>query len=156
MMEWLIVAALIISGILIILIEIIFVPGTTVVGIAGFIIGCYGIYSSYGYFGETTGHIVLVISLVAMASAIVIAFKSNAWDRFSLHSTMEGKVNDDFKVALEVGAEGDSISSLRPMGKALFNEKEVEVATLGEYVRESQPVRIIKIIDNKIYVELIK
>jgi membrane-bound ClpP family serine protease len=156
MMEWLIVAALIISGILIILIEIIFVPGTTIVGIAGFLIGCYGIYSSYTYFGETTGHIVLVTSLIAMASAIIIAFKSNAWDRFSLHSTMEGKVNDDFKVVLEVGAEGISISSLRPMGKAIFDEKEVEVATLGEYAQDNQPVRIVKIIDNKIYVELIK
>lgn len=152
-MEWLIVSALILSGIAIILIEIIFVPGTTFVGVAGFVIAAYGTYLGYEYFGTPTGHFILGVSGLLMIASIIIAFKSNAWERFSLKESMTAKVNYDFQLELEVGEVGESTSSLRPIGKALFRDKEVEVRTNGDYVRENQKIKVIKIEGNKVFVE---
>lgn len=155
-MEWMIVIGFILGGLLLILIEIFFVPGTTVVGVAGFLLAGYGVYLSYDYFDNTTGNWILAGSVVVTLFLIRVAFKSESWDRFSLHDSLTGKVNDDYRHEWLVGEEGESVSSLRPVGKAIFQDKEIEVRTNGDYIRENQPIRIIKIIDNKIYVEPIK
>ncbi len=152
-MEWLYVIGLILLGIGVIVIEIIFVPGTTVIGLLGFGLAIYGIFLGYDYFGNATGHFILGGSVVATFVVLLLAFKTGAWDKFSLHDTMLGRVNEEFKLDLKVGDEGQAISSMKPFGKAMFQNKEIEVRTNGEYVRESQKVRIIRIADNRIFVE---
>lgn len=153
MMEWLFVLGLILIGIGIIIVEVIFIPGTTVVGILGFIISMYGVYLGYDYFGTPTGHIIFAGGFLATAIAIVGAFKSGAWDRFSLKESMDGRVNDDFQMDINVGDVGESISSLKPIGKAIFNDQVIEVRTNGDYIRESNKIKVIRVEGRKIFVE---
>lgn len=153
MIEWLTIISLIVLGIGLVIIEIIFIPGTTVVGILGFLLGGYGIYLGYDYFGTTTGHLVLVSSVLLSFVCIFFSFKSGAWKRFANESVISSKVNDGLTINLKTGDEGETVSSLKPVGKAIFNDKEYEVASLGNFIGEKQPVRIIKIKKNKIYVE---
>jgi membrane-bound ClpP family serine protease len=152
-MELFYVIGLLIFAIVLVIVEIIFVPGTTVVGIAGVICGGYGVFLSYQYYGNTVGTLVLIGSLLVGLFALIYAFKSRSWERFSLKSTMIGKFNDERKLTLSVGDQGQSLSSLKPFGKAIFEEQEVEVRSLGGYVNPKQPVKIIKIDHNNIYVE---
>ena len=49
------VFGLVFIGFILVLLEILFVPGTTVVGILGFIATLGGIYLSFEYFSTTTG-----------------------------------------------------------------------------------------------------
>ena len=152
-MEWLIILALILFGLGLIIVEVIFVPGTTIVGIAGVIIGGYGIYMTYNSYGNTTGHLVLSVTLAVSLIGLVIALKTKSWERFSLKDSNKGRVNDDFKVDLKVGQEGTSVSSIRPIGKASFDDQIVEVRSNGEYIYENVQVRIIRVDQNKIYIE---
>lgn len=153
MIEWITIATLILLGIGLIIIEIIFIPGTTIVGILGFVLGGYGIYLGYSYFGSTTGHIILGASLILAFTAIFYSFKSNVWKSFSNNSVINSKVNDGLTLGLKEGDVGESISSLKPIGKALFGDKEYEVSSRGNFITEKQSVKIIKIDKNKIYVE---
>jgi len=153
MIEWITIASLILFGIGLIVIEIIFVPGTTIVGILGFALGGYGIYLGYDYFGSTTGHIILVTSVLLAFTAIFYSFKSGVWKRFSNDSVISSKVNDGLTLGLKEGDVGESSSSLKPIGKALFGDKEYEVSSRGNFITEKQSVKIIKIDKNKIYVE---
>lgn len=139
-----------------IIVEIIFIPGTTVVGIFGFLIGIYGIYRSYEVFGETTGHTVLVISVVIGFAAVIYSFKSGHWERFALSKTIDGKVNENLTKDLKVSERGHTVSALRPIGKAEFNDIEYEVTSLGNYIEQNVEIEIIKIDKNKIYVKPIK
>ncbi len=152
-MEWLMIIGFIVLGIILIIIEIVFVPGTTIVGIGGLACMGYGIYVAFQDFGTSTGIITLVITGVFCLIALVYSLKTKSWEKFSLKKTMDSKFNEEFKQDLQVGEEGESISSLKPIGKALFNEQEVEVRSMGGYVREKSKVRIIKIEQNKIFVE---
>ena len=54
---------------------------------------------------------------------------------------------------LNIGDEGKTISTLRPIGKAEFNNKQFEVKTSGDYLDTGTPIRITKIHSNQIIVE---
>jgi len=153
LIDYFLIGFLIIAGISLIIVEIIFVPGTTIVGILGFLVGLYGIYRSYELYGTDTGHLVMAGSLALGLVAIVLSFKSGAWNKFSNKSIMKTPVNDGLTSGLKVGDEGLSISSLKPVGKAEFNKKEYEVTSHGNFVLENTAIKIIKLERNKIIVK---
>jgi membrane-bound ClpP family serine protease len=155
-MEWMIVASLIFFGILLVIVEIIFIPGTTIVGIIGAIFMIAGVTASFSYFGQRGGWITLGGTALSSAFIAYYAFKTNVWGKFSLKTTSLGKVNEGELASLEVGQEGIAISSLRPSGKAEIKEKTYEVKTLGAYVDFGSKIRIIKINTNQIIVEPIQ
>jgi len=147
-MDIFIVIALIALGISLIVIEIIFVPGTTIVGIAGFLFGGYGIYLSYETFGQNIGIATTVISVSIAMVIIIYTLKNRAWERFSLKQSSSSRVNDENENELQVGEQGRTISALKPYGKAIFNEKIIEVKSNDGYIAEKSEIQIIKI-DNK-------
>lgn len=153
MLDYFLIAFLILAGISLIIVEIIFVPGTTIVGILGFLVGIYGVYRSYELYGVDTGHIVLAVSMTAGLAAVILSFKSGAWNKFSNKSVMKTPVNEGLTSGLEIGQEGKCISSLKPVGKAEFDNKEYEVSSLGPFVLENTAIKIIKLERNKIIVE---
>lgn len=153
-MEWFTVIALIIIGLGLILVEIIFVPGTTVVGIIGFIGMVISIYLGYSYFGNRIGTLILIASGLLSLGVVVWAFRTRAWERFSLKNTSKSRFNEDITIDLKVGDEGISVSTLKPIGKAEFNDKEYEVSSIGDYITEGNKIKIIRMEGNKIYVEI--
>lgn len=155
MLEWFTVLGLIVFGIILIIVEIVFIPGTTIVGILGCIFGLSGLYLSFEYFGNTVGIIISVISVGISLAAIVISLKNGVWDRFSLKSAIDSKVNQEYIIILNVGDVGKAVSTLRPMGNAIFGEKIIEVRTNGDYIPADTDIRIAKIDDSRIYVESI-
>jgi membrane-bound ClpP family serine protease len=153
MIEWLTVISLIVFGLALVIVEIIFVPGTTLVGVLGFVFTLVGVGLSFNYFGSETGWITVGCTGVASGALLYYSFSSNVWGRFSLKTSNNARVNEGEFDQLQVGAEGKTISALRPVGKAELNNKTFEVKTLGEYLEAGKPVRIIKIISNQIIVE---
>ena len=152
-MEWLIIIGLMLFGTFLLVAEVIFVPGTTVVGVLGFIFSAYCIYLGYDYFGPTTGTLILFGGAVLNISALVFAFKSKSWERFSLKGTMTGKFNEDFKHDIKVGDKGVSISSLKPIGKALFGDHEIEVSSNGGYLDENIEIEVVRVESSKMIVQ---
>lgn len=153
MVEWLAVILLIFFGLGFIIAEIIFVPGTTLLGLFGLIFTIIGIIISYITFGAGVGTIVLIVSVLVGVGALVYSLKSGVWEKFALKGSINSKVNEGEKEDLQVGEEGITISSLRPIGKGEFKEKVYEVTTLGNYLTTGTSIRIVSIKNNKIIVE---
>lgn len=153
MIEWLTVISLILFGLVLIIAEIIFIPGTTVVGIIGFIFLIMGVGFSFNYFGAETGWVTVGATAVASGAVLYLSFKANVWKRFSLKSAITSKVNEGELSALIVGTEGIAISALRPIGKAELDNKQYEVKTTGEYLDSGKRIRVVKIFMNQIIVE---
>jgi membrane-bound ClpP family serine protease len=151
--EWITVISLILFGLFLIIAEVIFVPGTTVVGILGFIFLVVGVSLSFRYFGGETGWTTIGVTAVASGLILYFSLKANVWGRFSLKSSIQSKFNEGELDSLTVGTEGLTVSALRPVGKANLGEKLYEVKTLGEYLDSGSRVRVIKIIMNQIIVE---
>ena len=141
------------AGLLLIVIEIIFIPGTTIVGIFGGLLSAYSIVKAYTTFGIETGHLFLVANVVAGTIILVVCFRTGVWHRFANNSVSEGKAIEDLNQELAVGDEGVTLSDLRPMGKAEFKSKNYEVQTLGAFCNHPSKIIIVDISRHKIIVQ---
>ena len=153
--DWVIIIFLLVLGLAFLVAEVIFVPGTTIVGIVGLIAMIYGIYHSYSTFGDTVGHWVLLGSGIAGVAAVVLSLRSKAWEKFSLNKRHLSRVNEDVPVTFKKGDRGEAISSLRPMGTAEFNGVQVEVTSTGGHISRGEKLEVVKVTDRKVYVERI-
>ena len=153
MADWISIILLIICGIAFIIIELIFVPGTTVLGILGLLALVGGVFISFTNFGRETGIWILVGTSVFSILALVYSLRAGTWKKFALKSTMNSKVNENEKAELRVGMEGKSTSDLRPMGTAEFLDKLFEVQTNGNYLEAGTTIEIVNLSDYKIIVK---
>jgi len=156
-MDWLTVILLLLAGIILLIVEIIFVPGTTILGIIGGALMVFGVIIGYSKFGPQAGTIILIGALVTGGTVTVISFRSGVWKKFALKKTNKSKFNEDIKVEHLLGAEGVALSALRPFGKAEIYDSTYEVKTLGNYLEAGTTIRVMNVDkDHKIYVEQIK
>jgi membrane-bound ClpP family serine protease len=153
MVEWSTVISLVLFGLLLLIAEIIFVPGTTVVGLVGFVFMVVGVALSFRYFGGEKGWTVVGVTAVASGVLLYLAFKANVWGKFALKSSSNSKVNEGSMNELTAGLEGTTLSALRPVGNADIAGKTFEVRTNGEYVERGTKIKIIKVVSNQIIVE---
>ncbi|WPP49016.1 NfeD family protein [Catalinimonas niigatensis] len=150
---WLAIVILLVVGVLLILTELIFIPGTTIFGIAGLVLAATGVIMAFVNFGNGTGFSVLGVTFACILVLLFISIRSNTWEKISLKSAINSRVNDDVKNNLWKGDKGIAHSALRPGGKAEFKDIIVEVSTLGQYLEAGTEVRILSIQDNRIIVE---
>ncbi|MCG8307988.1 MAG: hypothetical protein MI975_11400 [Cytophagales bacterium] len=153
-MDWLTVILLLTAGIILLVVEIIFIPGTTILGIIGGALMIFGVIIGYSKFGSQTGTILLISTLLVGGGVTFISFRSGVWKRFALNNAIKSKFNEDIEVDHLLGAEGVALSALRPFGKAEIYNSTYEVKTLGNYLEAGTKVKVTKVDKNhKIYVE---
>src|SRR5918993_2225196 len=113
-MEWITIVSLLVFGILLLVVEIVLVPGTTLVGIAGVVLMAVGIWLGFRDLGLIPGYWMLGISVLLTAGAVYFGLKKQTWQRFTLTTVNKAKVNEDVVPELEFGETGKTLSSLRP------------------------------------------
>ena len=155
MTVWIAITLLLSFGLLLMVVEIIFIPGTTIFGIFGFIAAVLGLYLCFRNLGYQTGMIVLVSFAFLSFISLYLSFKSELWRRFALTQTISSRVNDDQKFLLSVGDQGKAISALRPSGKAEFAGGEIEVQSLGNFIDVGCQIRVARLEANQVYVEIV-
>ncbi|MBT3301372.1 MAG: hypothetical protein HOG05_01985 [Bacteroidetes bacterium] len=153
-MTWIIV--LLIVGVILFFVELFFVPGTTVVGILGFILIALGIYFAYADLGNKVGHITLAATILSLVVIIILGAKSNVWSKLSNKDHISGKANVIEKDIVKAGDKGIAISDIKPIGKARINEKNFEVRSLGEYISTNTELEVLKVQGNRITVTELK
>jgi membrane-bound ClpP family serine protease len=147
------ISLLILLGIILILIELLVIPGISVAGIGGFLLIIGGIILGYYFHGTTVGNYILLSTGVFMILMVVLALKLKTWQKFGLQSTIDSKVGVLFENEIKIGDEGETISRLAPIGKAMINDKLFEVHSDGEYVDVHRKIVVNRISGNKIFVE---
>lgn len=139
-------------GVLLVLAEIIFIPGTTIAGILGGIMIAVGIFLCYENLGSYYGHINVGISVTSSVVLLFLSFKFKWWNLMAMNKQSDGKLDYTQGITLSVGEEGKTTSALRPMGQAEFQNKIFEVTTEGGFMSSGITVKIIKIDKNRIIV----
>lgn len=152
-----IVIAIILIGLLLIFLEIFLIPGTTLFGVVGGVALLIGIVMVYTYYGSKWGNITLLVSSFSVAVSVVLGFKVIQSNKLAMKAEIDGRVNvlENIK-ELQIGARGVTLTELRPVGKAVFAHKKLEVSSVGDYIHRETEVEIIQISGNKIIVQPIK
>ena len=155
MIDWISIISLTLIGLVLIYLELVFVPGTTILGVFGLVLTVIGICIAFEKYGASTGYWVLSASFLLSLVALVYSFKSNSWDSFALKQQNKTSVNQDYAEGLNPQQRGTAISDLKPVGKAAFDDKAYEVTTFGNLIEAGEEVEIIRIDKNKIIVNII-
>tara|TARA_B100001057_G_scaffold269713_1_gene269861 strand:+ start:854 stop:1318 length:465 start_codon:yes stop_codon:yes gene_type:complete len=154
-MDFLTLFFLLIIGLILILIEILFIPGTTVFGIFGILAIFYSDYLSFQYFGTEFAIVYSIANSILVLFVVIYSLKTNTWKKIALNKIHNVKVENKFD-SLKVGDEGKTTSALRPYGKAIFSDKFYEVKSSENFIDENKKIKIINILQDKIIVKKIK
>lgn len=152
-MDWLTIALLLLFGLLFLAAEVIFIPGTTVVGLVGFGLLAAGVWLSYRDLGTNTGHVLLLSSLAVTGLLVYVGLRPKNLARVALTDVNNSRVRDVRHPDVQPGATGRTLSALRPAGTVLFENDRREVTTRGEFVAAGSEVRVLRIEQNRIVVE---
>ncbi len=155
-MTWTIIIILILVGLLFLILEVVVIPGTTVVGIVGFVLMIVAVWQTYVVYGATSGHLVLGGTLVLTLVGLRFALRSKTWDKVMLKSNIESRANIIPEGSIKVGDVGKSTSRIVPTGKALINDEYFEVCSSGEFIDPEIEIEVVKIEHNKIFVKIKK
>jgi membrane-bound ClpP family serine protease len=152
-MEVLILSSLLLTGLVLLLVEILFIPGTTVVGVLGFLVSLAGVAYAFLTFDYTIALWITGLAVIFNMTAVWYGFSSGVWNRFSLKSSLTGGAFDGRTNGLTPGMTGIAISDIKPFGKVAFGEEIYEVKSESGFIEVGKSVEIIKIENNKIIVK---
>jgi len=155
-MEIFSIGILLVIGVILVLIEILFIPGTTIFGILGLISIIVSNYLTFDFYGSEIGIIYTSTTSLIIFSSILYSLKSNSWSRLALNKTNTTKINQYKNKNLKIGDIGLTMSSLKPYGKASFSNVNYEVKSKGNFIDEKNKIKIIDIFEGKIIVIKIK
>lgn len=145
------VITLILVGIVLIIAEILLIPGVGIAGIFGLLSMGGSCWYAFYEFGNITGGIVTGITAVVLVVFAIVVLRAKTWTRMALETKIESKVNN-VSINLHVSDRGKTVTRLAPMGSVRFGNEIVEVKALEGMVDPDVEVEICLIEDGKIYV----
>lgn len=150
---WTVILVLIATGLLMILLEILVIPGGGLAGIVGFVLMATGVWFAFTREGSQAGFYTLAGTLLVNVAALTLALRSKTWDKAMLKSNIDSKVNVIDTERIKVGDSGITISRCAPSGKALINGEIHEVHARSEYLDVDTEIEVIKVEGYKIYIK---
>lgn len=153
---WTVISVLILIGLLMMIMEVLVIPGSGFAGLIGLVLMAAGVWLAYSKEGIMAGHITLASTLAINLLGLIIILRSKTWKKASLKAVNTGRVNQIDKKNLKIGEKGVTISTCAPMGKAKFKTAYYEVSTLSDFIDQEENVEIIRISGNKIFIKKIE
>ena len=148
------IITLAVLGLLLLLAEIVILPGVGVAGIVGTLALIGSVYYAYSVYGLIGLFITLSAIAVVGTLSIFYALRSKTWNRLTLHSKINSKIDETPKEkGIFVGEEGKTLTRLAPMGKARFGDAEVEVSSQGRIIDAGVDIKVVSVEDYRIFVE---
>lgn len=145
------VITLILVGIVLMIAEILLIPGVGVAGVLGLLSMGGSCWYAFYEFGNLTGGIVTGVTAVVLVAFAVLVLRAKTWKRMTLDTKIESKVGNQ-SVELRVSDKGKTVTRLAPMGSVRFGDEIVEVKALEGMIDPNTDVEICMIEDGKIYV----
>lgn len=150
---WALIIALIIIGVILLVTELIIIPGfgvTGILGIAAMIASCcLGWY----HFGSAWGTWIILINVAVILLLLFLLLRSKTWKRASLQTNINSKVDEDpRKKGIKPGMRGISLTRLAPGGQARIGENNIEVFSRGQLIDACKELEVTDIDGTKVFV----
>ena len=148
------IITLILLGLLLVLAEILLIPGVGIAGVLGLL--AMGGSCAYAFMemGNMTGIIVTSVNAVLLVALIIWILRAQTWKRLSLETNIDSKAVVP-EVEVSVGDKGRSVTRLAPMGTVRFGDNSLEVTSMEGLIDPGMDVQVVAIEDAKIYVSIV-
>ena len=145
------IISLIVIGMVLLLTEIMLIPGVGVAGILGFLSVGGACYLAFCEYGTMTGIIVLASNAVVLVALLVYVLRAQTWKKFTLNTNIDSKAVST-ETVIAIGDYAKTVTRMAPIGSIRFNNKVMEAKALEGMIDSGVDVEVVLIEDNKIYV----
>lgn len=160
-------ALIILGGVVLLLVEMLFIPGFGLAGIGGIALVLWGLYElllpdipvgeevrSMALTGLTIG---ILGGLVGLVLIFRLMTKTSFWKKLTAPGAERREAGYSTSLGLEhlVGRSAVAETDLRPSGWILVDDQRLFVVSEGTYVRKSDPVKILSVEGNRVLVRKI-
>ena len=144
---------LIVIGLALIIVEVVVLPGITVSGVAGvLLIGC-SVFLTFRWYGNTAGTYSLIATGIFFIIFLIYVLRAKTWDRLSLHSEIDSRVNVVDTDNIKSGDKGMTVSRLAPVGKILVHDKIMEGKSEFGLIDENREIEVVHVDGSTITVQ---
>lgn len=151
-------ALLFIVGLILIAVEVFFIPGFGVAGVGGFIAIFASVFVATP--DPTTAIRTIVIALLASVVLIILLARILPTRRYFSKiilrketDTDSGYVSFSSEMNALKGKSGKAYTALRPSGTARIEEAFVDVITQGEYIKQDAEITVVDVVGGRVIVE---
>jgi len=152
-MSFTFIIILIIIGIALLIVEVVVLPGITFAGIAGIALIVCSVFLTFKWHGNVAGAYVLIATGVLFIVFLVYALRAKTWDRLSLNSEIDGKVNVVDTDNIKSGDKGMTVSRLAPIGKIIIHDKIMEGKSEFGLIDENREIVVVYVSDSTVVVQ---
>lgn len=150
---WWITVSLILVGIILMLVEMLLVPGVGVAGFASFLALGASCWYTFTCIGTAAGWWITSFVIVLLIVMIVVILRSRTWRKFELKTEVDSKVNEEPEL-VKAGERGVALTRLAPRGTGRFGSVSCEVKSAdNSMVDAGTPLEIVSIEDNQVIVK---
>ena len=151
-MDILITALLVLFATVMLVAEVVFIPGFGFTGILGVLSMIGSVYYAFVMLGSLAGWITLLFCVVICVSLFLWALYGNSLDKVALKKNIESTVNDQDMSLFAVGDRGVARTRLALIGEALINGRIVEVKSESGFIDEREEIEVTRISGDSIFV----
>ena len=149
----LIIVSLILLGIILMLTEMLLVPGVGVAGFGALASLAGACWYAFEKISTKAGIILTAAVLVMLVAMLIIILKKKTWKRFELKDEIQSQTNLEVE-KINVGDRGFTLTRLAPMGTAKIEGTTIEVKSAdNSMVDPGTEIEVTAIEDNKILVK---
>ena len=151
-MEMGLIISLVIVGLILILAEILLIPGVGIAGVLGVLSMGGSCFYAFHEFGNLTGGVVTGINAILLVVLLVFVLRAKTWKRMTLETNIDAKAVADESEVVAVGDKGRTLTRLAPMGSVRFGDNVAEVKAIEGMINPGTDVEVVMIEDNRIVV----
>jgi len=146
------IISLVIVGLILILAEILLIPGVGIAGVLGVLSMGGSCFYAFHEFGNLTGGVVTGINAILLVVLLVYVLRAKTWKRMTLETNIDAKAVADESAVVAVGDKGRTLTRLAPMGSVRFGDNVAEVKAIEGMIDPGTDVEVVMIEDNRIVV----
>lgn len=146
------IISLILVGLILMLAEILLIPGVGVAGILGLLSMGGSCFYAFHEFGNLTGGIVTGVNILLLVLFLFYALRAKTWKRMTLETNIDSKAVSDESSIVAVGDIGKTVTRLAPMGSVRFGDNLTEAKAVEGMIDPGVEVEVVMIEDNRIHV----
>ena len=143
---WWIVVTLLVLGIILMLVEMLLIPGVGILSLGSLGVACW---YAFVRISTAAGWWTSLAAVLLLGILLFFALRAKTWRRFELKTEVDSKVGTEAE-RVHVGDRGIAFTRLAPMGTGRFGEVSCEVKSHDNtMVAAGTPVEVVAIEENK-------
>lgn len=152
---WWIIVALIFTGILLMFIEMLLIPGVGVAGVLSLVSLIGACWYAFVSVGQLAGIITTAVVALLIVGMLILILRGKTWKRFELKTEVDSKMNAEAD-SISAGDRGTALTRLAPMGTGKFGSICCEVRSAdNDMIAAGTPIEVVEVMDGRPLVKAI-